>query len=342
MRLAALLFLAVPAFGANYPTPVEGDWIVSDFRFHTGQTLPKLRLHYWTIGEPSGIPILIVHGSSGKGANFLVDNFAGELFGPGQPLDAHSHYLILPDTIGNGKSSKPSDELRAAFPGYTYEDQVRAEYRLVTERLRIPHLKIVMGTSMGGMHSWMWGEMYPDAMDAIIPIAASPAPLAGRNWMLRSLMIHTIREDPEWNGGNYTKQPSGFLRARQFFNLATGGGTQTLYTSAPTHEKAEAEIARRLSQPVSEDANDVLYQYSAGRDYNPLPDLEKIRARVLAINSADDERNPPELHLVEHAMARIKNGRYVLIPLGPYGRGHGTASNAKLWKEHLAELLSGL
>ena len=342
MRFAALLFLAIPAFGANYPAPVEADWIVPDFRFHTGQTLPKLRLHYRTIGEPSGEPILILHGSSGKGANFLTDNFAGELFGPGQPLDAHSHYIILPDTIGNGESSKPSKKMRATFPSYNYEDQVRAEYRLVTERLRIPHLKIVMGTSMGGMHSWMWGEMYPDAMDAIIPLACSPAPLAGRNWMLRSLMIHTIREDPEWNGGNYTKQPSGFLRARQFFNLAAGGGTQTLYTSAPTREKAEAEMVRRLSQPVSEDANDVLFQYEAGRDYNPALDLEKIRARVLAINSADDERNPPELGLVEQAMKRIKNGSYVLIPLGPYGRGHGTASNAKLWKKDLVELLNGL
>jgi homoserine O-acetyltransferase len=342
MRFITLLFLALPAFAASYPAPVEADWIVRDFRFHTGQTLPKLRLHYRTIGEPSGQPVLILHGSSGNSAGFLNDSFAGVLFGPDQPLDARSHYLILPDTIGNGKSSKPSDEMRAAFPRYTYEDQVRAEYRLVTEHLRIPHLTVVMGSSMGGMHSWMWAEMYPDAMDAVLPLAASPAPLAGRNWMLRSLMIHTIREDPEWNGGNYTKQPSGFVRARQFFNLATGGGTQGLYTSAPTHEKAEAEIVRRLNQPVSEDANDCLYQYDAGRDYNPLPDLEKIRARVLAINSADDERNPPELGLVEQALKRIRNGRYVLIPLGPYGRGHGTASNANLWKKDLAELLSSL
>lgn len=339
-RALLLLLLGVRlACAAGYPTPVESDWTVRDFRFHTGEVLPELRLHYTTVGASSGQPVLILHGTNGTGVGFLRPTFAGELFGPGQPLDAATHFIILPDAIGAGKSSKPSDGMRAQFPRYTYEDMVRAQYRLLTEHLGVRHVRLVQGISMGGMLAWMWGEMYPDFTDALMPMAAQPVEVAGRNWMLRRMLIDAIRDDPEWNGGNYTKQPSGFHRARIYFGIATSGGTQALYTAAPTREKADAEIVRRLAQPSAEDANDVLYQYEASREYNPAPKLEMIQARVLAINSADDERNPPELGIMEREMKRVEHGRYVLIPASSETRGHGTVAAAKFWKHELEELL---
>jgi len=341
MKTTVLITMAFGAvsWAAAYPAPVEGDFIVRDFKFHTGDSLPELRLHYTTIGSPTGEPVLILHGTGGEGRGFLRDDFAGLLFGPGQPLDASTHFLILPDSLGDGKSSKPSDGSRMKFPAFNYEDQVRGQYRLLTEHLGVQHLRLVMGVSMGGMHTWMWGEMYPDFMDTLMPLASMPTEVSGRNWMMRRMLIDSIRNDPEWNGGNYTKQPSGYLRSRVYFGLATAGGTQALYASAPTREKADAEIARRLSQPSTGDANDTLYQYEAGRDYNPGPLLEKIKARVLAINSADDERNPPELGIMEREIARLKNGKYILIPASVDTRGHGTAGSAKWWKQHLAEFL---
>jgi homoserine O-acetyltransferase len=324
---------------AGYLAPVESDWTVRDFRFHTGDVLPELRMHYTTVGAPTGRPVLILHGSTGAGTNMLNPNFAGELFGPGQPLDAATHYIILPDAIGAGKSSKPSDGMRARFPQYTYEDVVRAQYRLVAEHLGVQHLRLVVGVSAGGMQTWMWGEMYPGFMDALVPLASTPVEMSGRNWMLRRMLIDAIRNDPEWNGGNYSHTPGGFQRARVYFAIATSGGTQAIYTAASTREKADAEIARRMAQPGGEDANDVLYQYEASRDYNPASQLDSIQARVLAINSADDERNPAELGLMERAMQHVKNGRYVLIPAGPETRGHGTVGAAKIWKSYLAEFL---
>jgi homoserine O-acetyltransferase len=340
--LVSMLVLAGVAHAADYPAPVEGDWIVRDFHFHSGESLPEVRLHYTTVGAPAGRPVLILHGSNASGAGFLNNGFAGELFGPGQPLDAATHYIILPDSLGAGKSSKPSDGLRAKFPNYTYEDQVRAQYRLVTEHLGVRHLSTVIGNSMGGMQAWMWGEMYPDAMDLLVPMASMPIEVAGRNWMLRRMLIDAIRNDPEWNGGNYTSQPRAFLRAQTYFGLATSGGTQALYRAAPTREKADAYVDRQLAQRAGSatDANDVLYTYEASRDYNPAPGLEKIQARVLAINSADDERNPPELGIMEREIKRIKNGRYVLIPAGPETRGHATTGQAKLWKRYLEETLT--
>jgi homoserine O-acetyltransferase len=335
----AVLLGARVLCAAGYPTPVENDWIVHDFRFHTGQVLPELRLHYTTVGEPTGQPVLILHGSTGAGTSMLTPAFAGELFGPGQPLDAATYYIILPDALGAGKSSKPSDGLRAGFPQYTYEDIVRAHYRLISEHLGVPHLGMVLGTSAGGMQTWMWGEMYPGFMDALVPLASTPGAISGRNWMLRRLLIDSIRNDPEWNGGNYTHQPGGFQRARVYFNLATSGGTQALYASAPTREKADAEVARRMAQPNNEDANDVLYQFEAARDYDPAPMLETIQARVLAINSADDERNPAELGILEREIKRVKHGRYVLIPASSETRGHGTSGAAKLWRSYLIEFL---
>jgi homoserine O-acetyltransferase len=343
MKKGALLLVCLAASllrAASYPAPVEGDWVVHDFRFHTGETLPDLKLHYTTVGANSGAPVLILHGSGGAGTGFLRDNFAGELFGPGQPLDARTHFIILPDAIGSGKSSKPSDGLRMRFPRYTYYDMVRAQYRLVAEHLGLRHLRLIIGGSAGGMQTWMWGEMYPGFMDALMPMAAMPVEVAGRNWMLRRMLIDAIRNDPEWKDGNYEKQPSGLQRAFVYFVVATTGGTQAIYNSWPTREQADAELDRRLAQPVAADANDVLYEYEAARDYNPDPDLEKIQARLTAVNSADDERNPAELGIMEREIKRVKNGRYMLIPTGPETRGHGTVAIAKLWKSWLVELLS--
>ncbi|HEV2201910.1 MAG TPA: alpha/beta fold hydrolase [Bryobacteraceae bacterium] len=332
-----LLASLLPA--ANYPAPVEGDWTVRDFQFHSGESLPELRLHYTTVGAPTGRPVLILHGTNGSGANFLNDAFGGEMFGQGQPLDAATHYIILPDSVGSGKSSKPSDGLRAKFPHYNYDDAVRLQYRLVTEHLGIRHLGVVIGNSQGGMHAWMWGVMYPDFMDVLVPLASLPMDMSGRNWMMRRMLIDAIRNDPEYNGGNYTEQPRGFRRAQVYFGLATSGGTQAIYRAASTRAKADEIIDRQLAQRSNGDANDVLYAYEASRDYNPSPYLEKIQAQVLAINSADDERNPAELGVLERDIKRIKNGRYVLIPTSEETRGHGTTGLAKLWKRYLEETL---
>ena len=309
-----------------------------DFRFHTGEVLPELRLHYVTVGAPSGEPVLILHGTGGAGTNMLTGDFAGELFGPGQPLDASRYFIILPDAIGAGKSSKPSDGLRTRFPQYNYDDMVRAQHRLITEHLGVRHLRLVLGQSMGGMHTWIWGEMYPEFMDALVPMASMPVEVAGRNWMTRRMLIDLIRNDPEWNGGNYTKQPRSLQLAQVYFGIATNGGTRALYKAAPTREKADQLLSERLAQTRSADA-DLLYQYEASRDYNPTPKLESIKARLLAINSADDERNPAELGIMEREIKRVKHGQYVLIPANDETRGHGTTSSAKWWKRYLVELL---
>ena len=337
--VVALVFGATLLHAASYPAPVEGDWVVRDFRFHTGETLPELRMHYTTVGARTGEPVLILHGTNGTGGAFLRPDFGGELFGPGQPLDAATHFIILPDAIGAGKSSKPSDGLRMAFPKYNYDDLVQAQYRLLTEHLGIRHLRSVMGTSMGGMLVWEWGEKYPDFMDTLVPTAAQPTAMAGRNWMTRRLVADMIRNDPEWNGGNYAKQPRSLQMAQLYFGVATSGGTRALHQAAPTREKADQILDQRLAQSSGADANDVIYSMLASRDYDPAPRLETIQARVLAINSADDERNPPELGILEREIKRVKQGRYVLIPAGPETRGHGTMGLAKLWKQHLAELL---
>jgi homoserine O-acetyltransferase len=331
--------VAISSWSADYPAPNQGEWIARDFRFHTGEVLPELRLHYTTVGAPSGEPVLILHGSTGAGTNMLNANFAGELFGPGQPLDASRYFIILPDALGAGKSSKPSDGLRTRFPKYTYDDIVQAQYRLVTEHLGVRHLRLVLGTSAGGMQTWLWGVTYPDFMDALVPLASQPVEVAGRNWITRRMLIDAIRNDPEWNGGNYTKQPRSLQAAQVYFSMATSGGTQALYKAAPTQDKADQLVNERLAQRSSVDANDVIYQYEASRGYSPAPKLESIKARLLAINSADDERNPPELGILEREIKRVKNGRYVLIPGSEETRGHGTTSMAKLWKQHLPELL---
>jgi homoserine O-acetyltransferase/O-succinyltransferase len=336
---AAAIMLAVAAQAADYPAPKEGDWIARDFRFHTGEVMPELRLHYTTIGAPSGEPVLILHGTAGSGSGMLTPVFAGELFGPGQPLDASRYFIILPDAIGAGKSSRPSDGLRAKFPRYNYDDMVAAQYRLVTEGLGIRRLRLVLGNSMGGMHTWLWGETYPDAMDVLVPMASQPTEMSGRNWMLRRMLIDAIRNDPDWKGGDYTTQPAALKAANAFFGIATSGGSQAYYKQAPTRESADKLVAERMAAPFTADANDFLYQWDASRDYNPAPGLERITAVLLAINSADDERNPPELGIMERELPRIKNARFYLVPASAETRGHATTFLAKFWKEQLADLL---
>jgi len=335
----ALVLTSALACAADYPAAKEGDWIARDFRFHTGEVMPQLRLHYRTLGDPAGEPVLLLHGTGGSGANFLTPALGGELFGAGQPLDASKYFIILPDAIGAGKSGKPSDGLRSKFPRYNYDDMVEAQYRLVTEGLGLRHLRLVLGNSMGGMHTWQWGEKYPEFMDALVPMASQPTPMASRNWMLRRMMIEMIRSDPEWNDGNYTTQPRSLRLARTFFSIATSGGTLGYQKRAPTREAADRFVDERLAEPLATDANDVIYQYDASRDYDPSGSLERIAAALLAINSADDERNPPETGITERALKRVKNGRLYLIPASEDTRGHGTTGMAKLWKQRLYEFL---
>jgi len=312
---------------------------VRDFRFHTGEALPELRLGYTTVGAPSGEPVVVLHGTTGSGAGMLTPAFAGELFGAGQPLDANRYYVILPDSIGTGKSSKPSDGMRASFPKYNYDDMVAAQYRLVTEHLGVKHLRLALGNSMGGMQTWIWAQKYPDYMDVAVPMASLPTEMSGRNWLMRRLIIDSIRNDPEWMNGNYTKQPRSLQFASVFFAIGTNGGNQGLYKLAPTRDKADQLLNQRLSAPFRGDANDHLYQWDASRDYNPSPGLERIQAVLLAINSADDERNPPELGLLDREIKRVKNGRVYLIPGSDQTVGHGTTGQARFWKQELGEVL---
>jgi homoserine O-acetyltransferase len=336
-----LIAMGAAAAPAQAAEPVHHDWVVKDFRFHNGEVLPELKLHYMTIGAPTGEPVLVLHGSSGSGQSMMGKNFAGELFGDGQPLDAAKYFIILPDSIGAGKSSKPSNGMRMQFPKYTYEDAVVAQHRLVTEHLGVKHLKLVIGQSMGGMHSWMWGEMYPDMMSVLVPLGAQPTAMAGRNWMLRRMMIEMIKRDPAFNNGNYTEQPPSLRLAAAFFSMATGGGTRALAKVAPTRALADKFVEARLAQRFGADANDYIYAYDASRDYDPSPGLESIKARVLAINAGDDERNPAELGITASEIKRVKNGRYYEIPGSALTRGHGTSGDAKWYKDLLADLLSG-
>ena len=341
-RAALSVILAMASFAAlaaDYPAPKQGDFIARDFKFHTGETMRELRLHYTTVGEPTGQPVLVLHGSGGSAASMLTPAFAGELFGPGQPLDASKYYIIIPDGIGHGKSSKPSDGMKTAFPKYNYEDMVDAQYRLLKEGLGLTHLRLVIGNSMGGMHTWIWGGKYPALMDALVPMAAQPTEMAARNWMLRRMMIETIRNDPDYNDGNYTAQPRMMKYAVAAYGFATSGGTLAYQTLAPTAEKADKMVDDRLATPITTDANDFIYQWQASHDYNPSSGLERIEATLLAINAEDDERNPPETGLTLARMKRVKNGKLYLIPASTQTRGHQTTGNAAFYKEQLRELL---
>jgi len=336
--LAALV--ALPGFAQGYPAPKEATWVARDFRFHTGETIPELKLHYTTVGEPTGEPVLVLHGTTGSGTSMLTPAFAGELFGPGQPLDATRYYIILPDAIGTGKSGKPSDGLRTRFPKYNYDDMVDAQYRLVTEHLGIKRLRLVIGNSMGGMQTWIWAQKYPAMMDVAVPMASLPTQMSGRNWMMRRLIIDSIRNDPEWKNGEYTQQPKSAQFATVFFQVGTNGGNQGLFRQAPSREKADALLDQRIKAAYRLDANDALYQWESSGDYNPSPGLEKIEATLLAINSADDERNPPELGVLDGEIKRVRNGRAYVIPASPQTGGHGTTGQARWWKDEFVKTLA--
>lgn len=336
-----------PASAPNYPPPVEGDFVIRDFKFDSGETLSELKLHYRTIGEPkrdaSGLArnaVLILHGTGGSGAGFLSDQFAGALFGPGQLLDATKYFIILPDSVGHGQSSKPSNGLRAKFPRYGYNDMVTAQYRLLTEGLGVNHLRLVMGTSMGGMHTWLWGEKYPDFIDALMPLASLPVQISGRNRMMRRMVIDSIKSDPEWNNGEYKQQPSRGLTSAIYTLLLMTSSPLQQYKQAPTREAADRLFDNLVrAQLARADANDMLYAFDASRDYDPAPKLESIKAPLIAINSADDQVNLPELGILEREIKRVRRGRYVLIPISDRTRGHGTHSLPEIWKQYLAELL---
>lgn len=336
---AAVLSLALTARAAEYPTPKEGDATIKDFTFHTGEVLPEMRLHYTTVGDPNGEPVVVVHGTTGSASSMLTPGFAGELFGPGQPLDAAKYYIIIPDVLGHGKSSKPSDGLRTKFPRYNYDDMVEAQYRLLKEHLGLNHVRLIIGNSMGGMHAWIWGVKHPAYMDALVPMASQPSEMASRNWMMRRLLVETIRRDPAYANGEYLVQPPSVRVANVFFALGTSGGTLALQRHAPTGDLADKLVDARLASPFAADANDYVYQWESSRAYNCSPGLEKIEAAVLAINAADDERNPPETGIMEREIKRVKNARLYVIPASDETMGHGTTGYAKFYKRQLQDFL---
>ena len=345
--LALTVALSQPQQAAP-PAPAEGDFVIRNFTFTSGETLPELRIHYRTYGKPvkdaQGVvrnAVLVMHGTGGTGAQFIRANFAGELFGPGQPLDATKFFIVLPDDIGHGRSSKPSDGLRAKFPRYGYVDMVRAEHRLLTEGLGVNHLRLVMGTSMGGMHTWMWGGMYPDMMDALMPLASLPTQIGGRNRAWRKVAIDAVRGDPEWKNGDYTAPPQSLRTVAQMLWLASSN-TVRRQAEAPMLADADRVLDAYIANYVkTTDTNDILYALEAARDYDPAPLLEQIKAPLLAINFADDIINPPELQILETAIKRVPKGRAVTVPWSERTAGHGTHTMAAVWKHYLVELLAG-
>jgi homoserine O-acetyltransferase len=349
IRIFALLlsiFAAIFASGADYPAPVEGDCTIRDFKFASGEILPELRLHYRTLGKPekdaqgkTTNTVLIMHGTTGSGAQFIRPEFAGELFGKNQPLDATRFFIVLPDGIGHGKSTKPSDGMHAKFPRYGYLDMADAQYRLLTDGLGVNHARLVMGTSMGGMHTWLWGELHPDFMDALMPLASLPTQISGRNRVWRRIIIDAIRNDPDWQSGDYEKQPPSLRTAAEMLWFMSSNPVLR-QKEAPTLAKTDEVLDKFVDGIVkADDANDVLYALEASRDYDPGPNLPKIRAPLLAINSADDLINPPELGILEREIKRVPSGRAVVIPLSDQTRGHGSHTMAALWKNQLVSLL---
>jgi homoserine O-acetyltransferase len=318
--IAALAFVlpSITVMAADYPAPKQGQWIAPEFKFHTGEVLRDVKLGYTTVGDPTGIPVVVLHGTGGSAGNMLTPAFAGELFGAGQPLDATKYYVVIPDAIGHGKSSKPSDGLKTRFPKYNYADMVDAQYRLLSEGLGIGHVRLIIGNSMGGMNTWLWGERYPSYMDALVPMASQPTAMASRNWMLRRMMLETIRNDPDYRNGDYTSQPHSMKFATVFYGIATSGGTLNHQKQAPTREQADKLVDARLAAATTADANDFLWQWGS---------------------SADDERNPPETGLTDAAVKRIRNGKLHLIPASDQTSGHGTTANARFYKEQLQEFL---
>jgi len=352
---SALLFLACAAAPilsfaqavASKPTPTEGDYIAHNFHFKSGESLPELRLHYTTFGKPerdaSGKvtnAVLILHGTGGSGHQFLAPQFADVLFGPGQLLDATRYFIVLPDNIGHGKSSKPSDALHAHFPQYDYDDMVAAQHELLEKGLAVSHLRLVMGTSMGCMHSWVWGETYPDFMDALMPLACLPVQIAGRNRLWRKMVIDGIRQDPDWKNGDYATEPRAALQISTDFLLIAGSASIPMQKSLATRDAADKyldESMKRITATL--DANDMLYALSASRNYDPSPKLEAIQVPVMFVNSADDFINPPELGIAEREIRRVKHGTFVLIPASEQTHGHGTHTWAAIWQQYLKDLL---
>ncbi|MDR1935123.1 MAG: alpha/beta fold hydrolase [Candidatus Accumulibacter sp.] len=342
LLLAMSLTGATSAGAASYPEPREASFVLKDFKFHTGEVLPEVRINYLTLGNAQNPAVLILHGTAGSGQAMLRASFAEELFGPGQPLDTAKYFIILPDAIGTGKSTKPSDGLKGKFPLYNYDDMVLGQYRLLTEGLNVKHLRIIVGNSMGGMQTWLWAVSYPDFMDAVVPMASQPTAMASRNWMLRRMITDAVRNDPAWKNGEYTEQPQYFRQINVYYGMATNGGNLAYQAKAPTREKADQLYASMLANPTKLDANDFLYQWDSSRDYDPEPKLGNIKARVLVINSADDERNPPESGLTENAVKKIPKASLYLIPGSATTAGHGTVMDAKLWKSRLIEFLGTL
>jgi homoserine O-acetyltransferase len=350
--LAAVAFVMMAAIPCEAQQPpsaaaTEGDFVVHSFQFHSGESLPELRLHYTTLGKPvkdaaghTTNAVLILHGTGGTGQQFFQPQFAGVLFGPGQLLDAARYYIILPDGIGHGKSSKPSDGLRAHFPQYDYDDMVALHYKLLNEGLNINHLRLTFGTSMGCMHSFVWGETYPDFMDAMMPMACLPVQIAGRNRVWRKMLMDGIRNDPDWKGGDYTAEPQQGLRTALDLLLIAGSAPLPMQKSMPTRDDADKYLDKYFHDRMPGlDANDLLYQVNASRNYDPSPSLEKIKVPVMWMNSADDFINPPELGIAEREAKRLKNGKFILIPASEKTHGHGTHTWAVIWKDQLAELL---
>jgi len=344
--LVALL-IGIDALAADFPKPIEGDFVLREFKFSSGENLPDVKIHYRTLGKAARGPngkvknaVLILHGTTGSGANFVdAPIFAGELFGKGQLLDAEVYFIVLPDGIGHGKSSKPSDGLRGRFPHYGYEDMIQAQYRLLTECLNVDHLRLVMGTSMGGMHAWIWGQRHPDFMDALLPLASLPTQISGRNRMWRRIVIDAIRTDPDWKNGDYTRQPRGLRTAAQMLSFMSGNPLMR-QQAGPTLKAADEAFDREINRRLrTMDANDVAYAVDASWDYDPGAGLEKIKAPLLAVNFADDLINPPELGILEREIKRVPRGRALTIPASPDTVGHGTHTKAVVWKRHLEALL---
>jgi homoserine O-acetyltransferase len=349
IRISAFLWsilAASLASAAEYPAPTEGDFTIRDFKFASGETMPEVRIHYRTLGKiekdaqgKTTNAVLIMHGTTGSGAQFIRPEFAGELFGKDQPLDATKFFIILPDGIGHGKSSKPSDGMHAKFPAYGYIDMVEAQYRLLKDGLGVNHARLVMGTSMGGMHTWLWGEMHPDFMDALMPLASLPTQISGRNRVWRRMIIDAIRNDPAWNGGEYKTQPPSLRTAAEMLWFMSSNPVLR-QKEAPTLRETDEKIDQFVNDYVKTgDANDVLYALQASHDYDPGPNLEKIRAPLLAINTADDLINPPELGILEREIKRVPHGRAIVMPMSDKTHGHGSHTIAALWKNELAKSL---
>jgi len=338
--------IALPLRAANFPAPTEGDFTIRNFHFNSGQTLLEIHMHYLTFGKPERDAngtvrnaVLILHGTTGSSAQFLLPQFANELYGKGQPLDVSRYFLIIPDNLGHGKSSKPSDGLHAKFPNYGYRDMIEAQYRLLTEGLGVNHLRLVMGTSMGGMHSWLWSEIHPDFMDALMPLGSLPMQISGRNRVWRRVVIDAIRDSPDWDNGDYQTQPSGLrIAAEMLFFM--GENPVMRMNEMPTLKKSDEVLDRYVANEMTKlDANDVMYAFAASEDYDPEPDLEKIKGPLLAINSADDLINPPELRVLERDIKRVKHGTAIVIPYSDKTVGHGSHTKAVLWKKYLVRLL---